>query len=100
MAAQHSCKKYHGTPSDASMLAKNLPTAYHPAMTSVAASDALRAGDSFRALTELAPDFIAVLDLNGDIIYISPAVTRVLGYLPTEVIGRPFLEFVHSDDRG
>ena len=58
-----------------------------------------RAGDSFRALTELAPDFIAVIDLNGHIMYVSPAVTRVLGYLPTEVIGRPFLEFVFPDDR-
>jgi len=57
------------------------------------------AGDSFRALTELAPDFIAVLDLNGRIMYVSPAVTRVLGYLPAETIGRSFLEFVHPDDQ-
>jgi len=68
-------------------------------MISEAASLDVRATESFRALTELAPDFIAVLDLNGDILYISPAVTRVLGYLPSELIGRPFLEFVHSDDR-
>lgn len=58
-----------------------------------------RAGDSFRALTELAPDFVAVLELNGNIMYVSPAVARVLGYLPIDVIGRPFLDFVHPDDR-
>jgi len=81
------------------LLAKNPPTALHPAMTSDAASLADGADESFRALTELAPDFIAVLDLNGDIMYVSPAITRVLGYLPIEVIGRSFLEFVHPDDR-
>jgi PAS domain S-box-containing protein/diguanylate cyclase (GGDEF)-like protein len=80
-------------------LAKNPPSAYHTAMTSQPASLARRAGEGFRALTELAPDFVAVLDLNGEILYVSPAVTRVLGYPPSELIGRPLLDLVHPDDR-
>jgi PAS domain S-box-containing protein len=45
-------------------------------------------------LTELAPYLVAVIDLSGVIKYVSSAITRVVGYLPAEVIGRPFLEFV------
>ena len=56
-------------------------------------------GNGFRALTELAPDVVAIADVAGVITYVSPAVERVMGYLPAEVIGRPFLELVHEDDQ-
>ncbi|MEW5708490.1 MAG: PAS domain-containing protein [Pseudomonadota bacterium] len=49
-------------------------------------------------LTELAPYLVAVIDLSGVIKYVSSAITRVVGYLPAEVIGRPFLEFVQRED--
>jgi PAS domain S-box-containing protein len=64
-------------------------------VTNDAASLADLGGNGFRALTELAPDFIAVLDLNGVIRYASPSVKRVMGYLPAEVVGRPFLELIN-----
>lgn len=58
------------------------------------ASLAHHGGNGFHVLTELAPYLVAVIDLSGVIKYVSSAITRVVGYLPAEVIGRPFLEFV------
>lgn len=52
----------------------------------------------YRSLYELSPDIIYRLDGEGRIILISPAVRR-LGYDPEELIGRPFLEIVHPEDR-
>ena len=37
---------------------------------------------------------------DGRLIYVSPAVTEVLGYEPGELLDRPFLDFVHADDQG
>lgn len=54
---------------------------------------------SFRALTELSPEFIALLDTAGVFLYVSPAVERVLGYQAQELIGHSFVDFVHADDR-
>src|SRR5678815_2796976 len=49
-------------------------------------------------LIDDAPDFVEILDRSGIIRYISPPITRLGGYLPEEVIGRHFKEFVHVDD--
>ncbi len=68
-------------------------------MSDRATSPGFQDGDGFRALTELAPDFVAVVDLARVISYVSPAIERVMGYLPGEVIGRPFLELVHPEDQ-
>src|SRR3954452_4987643 len=51
-----------------------------------------------RTLIDDAPDFIEILDCTGTIRYITPAITRLGGYLPEEVIGRHFKEFVHIED--
>ncbi|MBI4694116.1 MAG: EAL domain-containing protein [Gammaproteobacteria bacterium] len=56
-------------------------------------------GIAFRALTELAPDFVGLLDADGRIRYVSAAVARVLGWTPSEVVGRPFTELLLPDDR-
>lgn len=53
----------------------------------------------FHALIELSPDFVALLDKDGTVRYASPAVTRVLGYEPGEVVGRPFPDFLHPEER-
>lgn len=55
--------------------------------------------ESFRALSELSPEFVAVLDACGLIAYASPAVERVLGYRVEEVEGRRVSSFVHPEDR-
>jgi len=62
--------------------------------------EALRANEQrFRTLIQKSSDIISILDGEGRFIYNSPAVETTLGYQPESLIGRPFLEFVHPDER-
>lgn len=54
--------------------------------------------EGYRALVELAPDIIYRIREDRTIDFISGAV-RQLGYDPNELIGKPFEEIVHPDDR-
>ena len=53
----------------------------------------------FAQLIESATDIITVLDETATIVFESPAVTRVLGWDPQELLGRSALAQVHPDDR-
>lgn len=53
----------------------------------------------YRTLVEEVNDLTTVIDTDGTITYVSPAVTRILGYDPDELIGHEGYEFVHPDDR-
>ena len=55
--------------------------------------------DWYRTLVEEVNDLATVVDTDGTITYVSPAVTRILGYDPDELIGHKGYEFVHPDDR-
>ncbi len=52
----------------------------------------------FRSLVQNASDVITVLEADGTVRYVSPAIERMLGYLPEERIGRSGFELVHPDD--
>ena len=52
----------------------------------------------FRSLVQNTSDVIAVTDSSGHILYVSPAVRTMLGYVPEELIGTFAFEFVHPDD--
>ena len=52
----------------------------------------------FRSLIQNASDVVMVVDEEGAVRYISPAVERVLGYKPEEVIGNDAFEVVHPED--
>ncbi len=52
----------------------------------------------YRALVETALDIIAVLDANGIVQYVNPAIRHILGFEPQEVIGGNAFTFVHPDD--
>ncbi len=54
--------------------------------------------ERFRALIENSTDAIALVNKPGLILYESPTVTRVLGYLPEEIVGHNVSEFLHPDD--
>ncbi len=54
--------------------------------------------DSFRALIENSWDGIGTLDANGNIVYASPAISRMLGYAPEDMNGQSALFRIHSDD--
>ena len=53
----------------------------------------------FRALIEYSYDAIVLLDANYKILYASPAVTRMSGYSPEELIGRTATDFQDPDQR-
>jgi diguanylate cyclase (GGDEF)-like protein/PAS domain S-box-containing protein len=52
----------------------------------------------FRSLVDQASDVIMVIG-DAQVTYVSPSVERVLGYREGEVLGEPYLELVHPDDR-
>ena len=52
----------------------------------------------FRAFVEHSSDIIVLLNLEGTIIYINPAVQQVLGFMPEERTGAKGFELVHPDD--
>ena len=66
----------------------------------LAAEHALRASEEqYRLLVEESSDFLLrTQGTEGIIHWVSPSVTRVLGWEPSEVMGRPALEFLHPDD--
>ncbi|MFB6093310.1 MAG: PAS domain S-box protein [Halanaeroarchaeum sp.] len=52
-----------------------------------------------RALVEETNDLLTVVDTDGTITFVSPGVSRVLGYDPDELVGHEGYEFVHPEDR-
>jgi PAS domain S-box-containing protein len=52
----------------------------------------------YGALIENAADVAAILAPDGTIRYQHPACACVLGFTPTELVGRQIFEFVHPDD--
>jgi len=61
--------------------------------------DALEEGEKkYRDLVENIRDVIYSIDKNGVMTYINPAIESVLGYSPSEIIGKPFVEFIYKED--
>ena len=52
----------------------------------------------FRALTENSLDIILIMNREGIVTYINPAVEKALGFKPEERIGTNGLERIHPDD--
>ena len=52
----------------------------------------------FRAFVEHSSDIIVLMNLEGIITYINPAVEKVLGFKPEERIGAKGFELIHPDD--
>jgi PAS domain S-box-containing protein len=57
-----------------------------------------RSEERFRALTENAADMVAILTADAQVSFVSPSITRLLGYTATEWLGRNAFEFIHPDD--
>ena len=47
----------------------------------------------------LSRDLLAIADFNGHFKRVNPAWEQALGWTPEELLARPYLEFVHPDDR-
>lgn len=54
--------------------------------------------ERFRSLVQHASDVITVLNENGEIIYMSPSIGRVLGYKPEDLIGKTPFVFIKKEN--
>ncbi|MHA4843083.1 response regulator [Flavitalea antarctica] len=59
----------------------------------------LNSEQKFRLLAQHSEDIITENLPDGTIIYASPSVKKVLGYLPSEVEGNDILAYVHREDK-
>jgi PAS domain S-box-containing protein len=57
------------------------------------------AADLYDRFFELSIDMLCVLDFSGYFKRLSPSWERTLGFTLAELMSRPFIEFVHPDDR-
>ncbi|MFX0050009.1 MAG: PAS domain S-box protein [Candidatus Hermodarchaeota archaeon] len=53
----------------------------------------------FRELVENINDVLYEIDKNGIVQYVSSPIKSILEYLPSEIIGQPFIDLVHPDDK-
>jgi PAS domain S-box-containing protein/putative nucleotidyltransferase with HDIG domain len=61
--------------------------------------DALRRSEArFEALIDRSGDVVLLMDAQGTLAYASPALERLLGYAPAEVVGRSAFDFLHPED--
>ena len=59
-----------------------------------------RSEERFRALVQNASDVVTALDADGTIRYEGPAIERVLGYRPDELVGKHIFDYLHPEDKG
>ncbi|MFN8620233.1 MAG: EAL domain-containing protein [Chloroflexota bacterium] len=62
------------------------------------ATDLRRSEERFRSLIQSSADIIAVLDADGRVRSVSPAVERLVGLPPERCVGRPITDLVHASD--
>jgi PAS domain S-box-containing protein len=55
--------------------------------------------ERFRGVFELSADPICIADIHGYFRLVNPAFERVLGYAAEELRSKPFMEFIHPEDR-
>ncbi|MDA3789681.1 MAG: PAS domain S-box protein [Desulfobacula sp.] len=53
----------------------------------------------FRSLIENATDIVTITDSQGDFIYASPSMKRILGYDPADLIGKNSFDVIHPDEK-
>ncbi|HEX6714818.1 MAG TPA: PAS domain S-box protein [Thermoleophilaceae bacterium] len=58
-----------------------------------------KAQEDLDRIFTLSPDMITVADFEGRFTRVNPAVERILGYTEEEAVSRPYLDFVHPEDR-
>ncbi|MDQ0243780.1 diguanylate cyclase (GGDEF)-like protein/PAS domain S-box-containing protein [Bacillus fengqiuensis] len=65
----------------------------------LAAEEAMKESEAkFRLIAENSFDLIGMIDEHGTMRYVSPSHQTLLGYLPAEIEGRHFANFIHPTD--
>ncbi|MEW6638446.1 MAG: PAS domain S-box protein, partial [Actinomycetota bacterium] len=65
----------------------------------VEAKDALRRSEArFRSLVQNGSEILTIIERDGTVLYESPAIERVLGYRPEEMIATNVLSYIHAED--
>jgi PAS domain S-box-containing protein len=52
----------------------------------------------YRAMIENEVDVVTILEANGDIKFESPAIKRILGYAPDQLVGNNVFQYIHPAD--
>jgi PAS domain S-box-containing protein len=81
------------------ILAAGLILAASAGALGVNAARRARAQRELDRIFTLSSDLIAVADFDGRFTRVNPAAEQVLGYTREELLARPFLDFVHPEDR-
>jgi PAS domain S-box-containing protein len=65
----------------------------------VIAARRARAQQDLDRIFNLSPDVVTVANFDGRFTRVNPAAEQILGYSEDELLSRPYLDFVHPDDR-
>jgi PAS domain S-box-containing protein len=82
-----------------SILAAGLVLAGLAAALGINAARRARTQEEVDRIFTLSTDLIAIADFNGYFTRVNPAAERILGYTAQELTARPYLDFVHPEDR-
>jgi PAS domain S-box-containing protein len=55
--------------------------------------------ERYRTYTENTADLVFQITANGTFLFVSRASTKLLGYRVHELVGQPFFDYVHKDDK-
>ena len=64
----------------------------------VAEEDLRKSERIFRSITEQIAEYVFLVDSTGLLTYASPVIEKLFGYLPHEVVGHSFIDYIPEED--
>lgn len=77
--------------------AASRPVAFPGALADI--TERKRAEQDRDRFFQLSRDMLAIINTDGYFLQVSPAWTQTLGYTPEELTTKPYIEFIHPEDR-
>lgn len=77
---------------------RSIPITNAPANSHTSSEDTGQNHPLSLILLEALPDFIHVVSLKGNFLYVAPSVRRVLGYEAHEMVGTSIADYAHPED--